>query len=168
MPGEYKQQVACGLPEVTPPCAFCHQRCCCEVVAAIVGAHGHILAGSKLQAAAFYKQYLTEHGLEETNLAELHDPGVQKDEAAVPTAAAAAAAAAANTADRWHRCWTVDAVDGPLYYETHSRLVDTQKRSHGPENLVPLVCPPSKVCARQIMSYKTTAHSGVCVSSRLP
>ena len=60
MPGEYKQQVAYGLPEVTQPCAFCRRQCC-ELVAAFVGARDQILADSKVQAAAFYKQHLTEH-----------------------------------------------------------------------------------------------------------
>ena len=169
MPGEYKQQVAYGLPEVTQPCAFCHQRCCGEAAAAVVGAHGYSLAGSRLQAAAFYKQHLTEHCHEETNLAEphdpeLHDPGVQKEEAAVNTAAAAAA----STADHWHKCWSVDAVDGPLYCETYLRLVGTQGRNHEPENLVRVVHPPSEVCARQMISCKTTARNRVCKSACLP
>ena len=151
MPGEYKQQVAYGLPEVTQPCAFCHQPCGCEAVAAAGGAHDHTLAGSTVQAAAFYKQHLPVHWLEEINLADLHEPRVQKEEAAVENAAAAAAA---STAAHWHRCWMVDAVDCPLQCETHLKLVDTQTRSLGPKSLVSLVRPPSEVCARQVISCK--------------
>lgn len=153
MPGGYKQQVAYGLPEVTQPCAFCHQLCCCEAVAAVVAAHGRTLADSRLQVAAFYKQHLSVHWLEETNLADLHDP-----DAAVNTAAAAAAA---NTADHWRRCWTADAVDGLLYCEMQLRLVDTQTRGRGPEN------PPSEVCARKVMSCRTITLGKVSVSAHL-
>ena len=92
---------------------------------------------------------------------DLHDPGVQKEENAVNYAAAAAAAA--NSADHWRRRWTEDAVDGP-YCETRSGLVETQRRSHGPENLVSTLRPPSEVCAGQMMSRGTTTQSRVCMS----
>lgn len=163
MPGEYKQQVAYGLPEVPQPCVFCCQVCCCEAAAAFVGAHGHTPAGSKLQAAAFYK-HLTGHCAEETNLADLHDLDVQREEAVVNTAAAAAAA---NTADHLHRCWVVG-VDSLIYYETHSKLADTSMRSRGHENLALLGGPLSEVCARQAKSCRNAAYSKVCTLARLP